>query len=124
MTGMTPRLISSLALATFLFEALHLWFDGRPLLWPGLPGWAIAASFTLFLLVLDDATRYLVHLAMHRLPVLWAFHKVHHTAETLTPLTVYRTHPAEAVVFGERPQIGQRDHRLACDTLRGVRWGA
>jgi len=37
-----------------------------------------------------------------RWPVLWAFHKVHHSATTLTPLTVYRTHPMEAVLFSLR----------------------
>ena len=29
---------------------------------------------------------------MHRIPFLWALHKVHHSAEVLTPLTRYREH--------------------------------
>jgi len=29
---------------------------------------------------------------MHQVPVLWAIHKVHHSAEVLTPLTRYREH--------------------------------
>jgi sterol desaturase/sphingolipid hydroxylase (fatty acid hydroxylase superfamily) len=43
-------------------------------------------------LVADFAT-YVVHSLHHRWPLLWEFHKVHHTAEVLTPLTVYRKHP-------------------------------
>ncbi len=33
------------------------------------------------------------HRAFHQIPVLWEFHKVHHSAEVLTPLTVFRKHP-------------------------------
>ena len=35
---------------------------------------------------------------MHRVP-LWAFHQVHHSAETMTPFTIFRTHPVEGVIF-------------------------
>ncbi len=102
MMGVVPRLISKLAVATLLFEAMHIWFDGRPLLWPDAPGWAVAASFTLVLFLLDDGTKYLLHRWLHTWPLLWCFHKVHHTAETLTPFTVYRTHPVEGVLFALR----------------------
>jgi iron(III) transport system substrate-binding protein len=107
MMGVAPRLITKLALATLLFEALHVWFDGRTILWPAAPAWMIAGLFTLCLFLLDDAARYLVHRALHRVPLLWCFHRVHHTAETLTPLTVYRTHPVEAVIFALRSVLVQ-----------------
>ncbi|UUX51091.1 extracellular solute-binding protein [Nisaea acidiphila] len=100
--GVTPRLVSKLAVATLIFEGLHLWFDGRALIWQEAPAWAIGALFTLALFLLDDATKYLVHRALHRWPLLWCFHRVHHSAETLTPLTVYRTHPVEGVIFALR----------------------
>ena len=32
--------------------------------------------------------------------MLWDFHKVHHTAEVLSPLTNFRMHPVDSVVFG------------------------
>ncbi|MEM7462355.1 MAG: hypothetical protein AAF362_06700 [Pseudomonadota bacterium] len=80
MQGIAPRLIGKLAVATFLFEAFHIWFDGRVLLLPDAPGWVIAAIFTVSLFLLDDLTKYLVHRALHRWPILWAFHKVHHSA--------------------------------------------
>lgn len=107
MMGITPRLVSRLALATFLFESLHVVFAGRPSLAPFLPGWAVAGLYTLVLFLLDDATKYLLHRALHRIPMLWAFHKIHHSAETLTPLTVFRTHPVEGVLFALRATIVQ-----------------
>jgi sterol desaturase/sphingolipid hydroxylase (fatty acid hydroxylase superfamily) len=36
---------------------------------------------------------YLAHRAFHQIPLLWEFHKVHHSAEVLTPLTLFRKHP-------------------------------
>ena len=36
---------------------------------------------------------------MHRVPALWEFHKVHHSAEVLTPLTEWRQHPLELMLF-------------------------
>ena len=105
--GVVPRLIGKLTLATLLFETMHIWFDGRSLLWPNAPGWLIAAGCTLSLFLLDDAAKYLVHRALHRVAFLWCFHKVHHTAETLTPFTVYRTHPVEGVIFALRTVVVQ-----------------
>ncbi|MDE2444843.1 MAG: sterol desaturase family protein [Alphaproteobacteria bacterium] len=39
------------------------------------------------------------HLLMHKIPALWEFHKVHHSAEVLTPLTEWRQHPLELAIF-------------------------
>ncbi len=102
MLGLAPRLIGKLTIATILFESMHTWFDGRVMLLSDAPAWSIALLFTVSVFLMDDFTKYLVHRALHRWPVLWAFHKVHHTAETLTPFTVYRTHPVEALVFALR----------------------
>jgi len=107
MLGIAPRLATKLALATAIFEGLHIWFDGRLALAPAAPGWAIASSFTLVVFLLDDGAKYLLHRALHRWPVLWAFHRTHHSAETLTPFTVYRTHPVEGVLFALRAVVVQ-----------------
>lgn len=42
-----------------------------------------------------DFASYAVHRAMHRVPWLWRVHALHHSAETLTPLTTYRQNPLE-----------------------------
>lgn len=39
------------------------------------------------------------HFLKHRIPVLWEMHKTHHTAERLTPWTVWRVHPLDSLVF-------------------------
>ncbi|MEM9356334.1 MAG: extracellular solute-binding protein [Pseudomonadota bacterium] len=107
MMGIAPRLISKLVIATFIFETLHIWLNGRWIIWPDAPAWMIGCLFTLALFLLDDATKYLLHRALHRWPALWCFHQVHHSAEVLTPITVYRTHPVEAVLFAVRSALVQ-----------------
>lgn len=48
---------------------------------------------TLALLVVNDFGVYWAHRLHHQWAALWPFHEVHHSAEVLTPLTVYRKHP-------------------------------
>jgi len=105
MLGLAPRLLSQVAVATLLFEQMHLLFGTRPSVGQALPGWAVVAAFTIVQFLLDDASRYLVHRLLHRSRFLWAFHEVHHSAETLTPMTVFRTHPVEGVLFALRAAI-------------------
>ena len=103
--GLAGRLLTKLTVGTLLFGYMHLWFDGRPTVGVTLPAWLIASIFTLALFLLDDFAKYIVHRALHTIPLLWCFHKVHHTAETLTPFTVYRTHPVEGVIFAFRASV-------------------
>lgn len=42
-----------------------------------------------------DFGLYIAHYLQHRVPWLWEFHKVHHSAEVMTPITVYRMHPVD-----------------------------
>ena len=58
----------------------------------------ISLLFTVTAFVLDDLTRFLTHAAMHRNAFLWRFHRLHHSATTLTPFTVFRTHPVESLI--------------------------
>jgi sterol desaturase/sphingolipid hydroxylase (fatty acid hydroxylase superfamily) len=39
------------------------------------------------------------HYAFHRVPWLWPFHKVHHSAEVMTTFTELRQHPVEIMAF-------------------------
>jgi sterol desaturase/sphingolipid hydroxylase (fatty acid hydroxylase superfamily) len=39
------------------------------------------------------------HWLSHKVPLLWEFHKVHHTAEVLTPVTNFRVHPVYSWIF-------------------------
>lgn len=58
----------------------------------------IILYYTLALVILLDLRVYLVHLAMHKIPFLWEFHKIHHSATTLNPITQYRLHPIELII--------------------------
>ena len=47
-----------------------------------------------------DAGIFIAHTLQHKVPLLWEFHKVHHSAEVLTPITVYRMHPVDDLLTG------------------------
>ena len=45
--------------------------------------------------LLADFGFFFSHYLMHKIPLLWVFHEVHHSAEVLMPVTVHRVHPVE-----------------------------
>lgn len=53
------------------------------------PTWAAAV----LILIVSDFGAYWVHRVHHENRVLWPFHSVHHSAEVMSPITVYRKHP-------------------------------
>jgi sterol desaturase/sphingolipid hydroxylase (fatty acid hydroxylase superfamily) len=67
------------------------------ILTPFSPLWT-AIIFSFILALLADFGSFIAHYCMHRIPVLWEFHKVHHSAEVLTPLTAYRIHPLDDIL--------------------------
>ena len=107
MSVLSPRLLGQTAIAYLVFEWMHQLFAGRPQTPEMIPAWAIMVAFTLCLFILDDLARYIVHRMLHRIPVLWAFHKVHHSATALNPLTVFRMHPVEGILFAVRGSLVQ-----------------
>jgi sterol desaturase/sphingolipid hydroxylase (fatty acid hydroxylase superfamily) len=64
----------------------------------GLGPWGILIV-AILLVVLLDLGDYFAHLALHRIPILWELHKVHHSATFLSPVTSFRVHPLEAIVY-------------------------
>ena len=62
----------------------------------------ITIFYTIAIFVFSDFTRYWLHRFLHTIPFLWEFHKVHHSAKVLTPITFYRVHPVENFLFGLR----------------------
>ena len=59
------------------------------------PGWSSRAALTVIWLVAWDFGFFIAHYLQHRIPLLWEFHKAHHSAEVLTPFTVFRMHPID-----------------------------
>jgi sterol desaturase/sphingolipid hydroxylase (fatty acid hydroxylase superfamily) len=62
---------------------------------PGLIG---QVAYTLALVLAVDFAKFFAHFLQHKVPFLWEFHKVHHSAQVLTPLTNYRLHPVDVVL--------------------------
>jgi sterol desaturase/sphingolipid hydroxylase (fatty acid hydroxylase superfamily) len=60
-------------------------------------GLGALASFVAALLALDAAT-YLVHRLMHRIPLLWRVHLVHHIDASVDATTAFRQHPIEGIL--------------------------
>jgi creatinine amidohydrolase/Fe(II)-dependent formamide hydrolase-like protein/sterol desaturase/sphingolipid hydroxylase (fatty acid hydroxylase superfamily) len=54
--------------------------------------------YTLCAGILLDFLIFYIHYLQHRVPWLWEFHKTHHSAEVLQPLTVYRMHPVDDIL--------------------------
>ncbi len=67
-----------------------------PTAWPDLPA---RAAITLALFLAYEFGYWLDHYLKHRVPALWELHKVHHSANVLTPLTVFRIHPLDGLIF-------------------------
>lgn len=67
-----------------------------PTSWPDL---AARAVITLALFLAYEFGYWLDHYLKHRVPALWELHKVHHSANVLTPLTVFRIHPLDGLIF-------------------------
>lgn len=57
------------------------------------PGFGLLIGYTLLSISLSELFYYISHRMTHEIPMLWEFHKVHHSAEVMTPLTLYRMHP-------------------------------
>ncbi len=74
-------------------------YAAEPVIGPGaaphtLPVWALVAVPLAIYLALEFGY-WLSHYLLHHVDWLWEFHKVHHSAEVLTPLVEWRQHPVE-----------------------------
>ncbi len=107
MIFVSPYLLSQMVIATSIYYFLHTIPFFNTTYFREIPTNIIALLFTFSFFLFDDFTKYWVHRFMHKWPILWALHKVHHSAETLNPITVYRTHPLEGIVFSFRGAFSQ-----------------
>lgn len=90
-------ILSTHAVSVFVHGGLvRLFGETRP---APLPAWASSAAMTLVLFLAYELGYWVDHALKHRIPLLWEFHRVHHTAEHLSPLTNFRVHPVDSVLF-------------------------
>ena len=107
MSAGAATVVSQLTISTVLYNLLHEQTLIQPLVFHATSAGTVAILFTAFFFTFDDFSRFFVHRLMHKIPFLWAFHQVHHSAETMTPFTIFRTHPIEGVIFILRTSIVQ-----------------
>lgn len=100
-----PLLISMVPIAIFVSDCLEQFVQVG--LFSNAPEWLIILIFTSTLFIFDDLSRFLLHYLSHKVPILWDYHKVHHSAMVLTPVTVYRIHPFESFLYATRMAIAQ-----------------
>jgi sterol desaturase/sphingolipid hydroxylase (fatty acid hydroxylase superfamily)/creatinine amidohydrolase/Fe(II)-dependent formamide hydrolase-like protein len=67
-------------------------FNGPPI--------GVAALYFICVILMTDFMIFLAHYLQHKVSFLWQFHKVHHAAEVLNPMTLYRQHPMDFVLTG------------------------
>jgi sterol desaturase/sphingolipid hydroxylase (fatty acid hydroxylase superfamily) len=88
----------NVAVALPLVTALTLSFSEvvqRVAPWVVLPKFGVVPRWGAIILILVamDGCNWAVHLANHRVRMLWRFHELHHSQEDMNVLTVFRTHP-------------------------------
>jgi sterol desaturase/sphingolipid hydroxylase (fatty acid hydroxylase superfamily) len=74
----------------------HEWGVHAPVRWPA---WTILTLATVLQLLAAELAYWFAHYCFHKIPALWEFHKVHHSAEVMTMLTELRQHPVEIIAF-------------------------
>ena len=64
-----------------------------------LPAYVPRIVITAMLFLSYELGYWFNHWLSHKVPLLWEFHKVHHSAQVLTPLTNFRVHPVYTWIF-------------------------
>lgn len=59
------------------------------------PSAVVIILYVISTILASDMFYYFSHRITHKVPILWEFHKVHHSGKVLTPLTVFRLHPLD-----------------------------
>jgi len=83
--------LSLTAVTIALAGLLRDWFGTPDPVFSGGP--VSIALLGILLLLLTDFSTYVTHRLSHEVKPLWAFHRVHHSAPVMTPLTLMRKHP-------------------------------
>ena len=100
--AVTPLLLSAAWFADRVKDALGYWLGASPGRTASI---GVRALYTLLFFVAYDLGRWLAHTALHDVPPLWEFHKVHHSAEVLTPITAFRVHPVDLLITLSVPAL-------------------
>jgi sterol desaturase/sphingolipid hydroxylase (fatty acid hydroxylase superfamily) len=61
--------------------------------------WYLKVPMVLALYMAFEFSYWFDHFLSHKVAFLWEFHKVHHSAEVLTPFANWRVHPVDTIVY-------------------------
>ena len=93
---LVPFVLSAAAVSHYTWMTLRFIFgQPEPLFTPGI---GADVLLTVGVILATDLGFYVGHWLVHHVRFLWEFHKVHHSAEVLHPVTAFRAHPMDAVV--------------------------
>jgi sterol desaturase/sphingolipid hydroxylase (fatty acid hydroxylase superfamily) len=87
--------VASMAAVAASFLQQRLNFDHQLSVTP-----VVVVTLMLLMFCFADLGSYVSHFIQHKVPILWEFHKVHHSATFLTPFTTYRFHPIGNLLDG------------------------
>lgn len=96
----TDHRMTALGIALFVANTVLMQIIGAPLL--SLISRPAARGMALFIgvFIAADFCGYWIHRAMHRVPMLWKLHRLHHQATELTWIDAWRQHPLDFVIHG------------------------
>lgn len=105
-----------------VLQTIGLTVDASPV-----PTWPLAVQFVVFFVV-ADFVQWCVHNLLHRVPWLWAFHKVHHSITTMDWIGNFRFHWMEIVVYKTLQFVpllllGARPEATFWVFVAGTAWG-
>ena len=60
---------------------------------------AVMGAVVLIVTLVNDFISFYIHYLQHKIPLLWQFHKVHHSGEIMHPLSNFREHPVDNFVY-------------------------
>jgi sterol desaturase/sphingolipid hydroxylase (fatty acid hydroxylase superfamily) len=94
--GITSFVGVSTFVTAYVYGGLELMMgtDNPKLEWD----WGRLVVLAVAFALISDFCTYWVHRLHHLTPWLWPFHKVHHSAEVMTPITFYRKHPIYDII--------------------------
>ncbi len=114
-----------------LVERFIVWLDALglrdTLFADAASSWHWAAQLVVAFVVLDFI-QWCVHVTLHRVPALWAFHRVHHSVREMDWIANFRFHFAEPVLYKAAMYLplvyfGFRGDVLFAIAVFGTAWG-
>lgn len=72
----------------------------------------LAGVALLIVTLVNDFMAFYIHYLQHKIPLLWQFHKVHHSGEVLHSLSNYREHPIDNLAY-----------KFIISLFTGISWG-